>query len=412
MFFLDRVKDFLGEQSRNYRVILVRSIFASFFFRLVSNFSNIYTVALGASPVQLSTVRAVGSGVSAMVAIPAGWLSDMYSLKKILILGMFLQVLSSLFYASAQDWTWIIVAAGLWSIIMTLVWRTQSIFIANSLAERKRGTGYGMRRTLIQAFSIAAPAVGGALIHRFGGLSVEGIRPLYYIQVLGYTLITIYVALRIEDVETSGKEGSFFNIGGLIKDFREMFKAGAGTGLKRFLALQALGSISWGMIMPFIFVYATEVKGADSLLIGYMGTCTTVATMVLALPLGILSDRIGRKPAIFLTRPSFWVSSLLFVFTPENMLYLLLLAGFLRGVMMSGIGAWSSLRMEMVPQEYRGRWTGLINFFQNLVRAPAMLLGGYLYQNVNPALVFIIPVFIDAIIRMPLLYTIPETLEQ
>jgi hypothetical protein len=49
--------------------------------------------------------------------------------------------------------------------------------------------------------------------------------------------------------------------------------------------------------------------------------------------------------------------------------------------------------------------------FQNILRVPAMLLGGWLYESVNPALVFIIPVVIDSLIRTPLLTSIPDTLK-
>jgi hypothetical protein len=40
-----------------------------------------------------------------------------------------------------------------------------------------------------------------------------------------------------------------------------------------------------------------------------------------------------------------------------------------------------------------------------------MLLGGYLYESVNPALVFIIPIIVDALIRIPILRTIPDTVK-
>ncbi|RJS90086.1 MFS transporter, partial [Candidatus Bathyarchaeota archaeon] len=171
MVILDRFRSFLREQSKNYYVLLIRGIFASFLSRLVMNFTNLYIVALGATPFQLSTVRAIGSAVSALIAIPAGWLCDMYSLKKMLILGMLVQVLSVSFYAFAQDWRWIIVAMILGSLTMALVFRTQSIIIANSLSDHDRATGYGMRTTIIQLFSIVAPTVGGLLVHYFGGLS-------------------------------------------------------------------------------------------------------------------------------------------------------------------------------------------------------------------------------------------------
>jgi hypothetical protein len=70
------------------------------------------------------------------------------------------------------------------------------------------------------------------------------------------------------------------------------------------------------------------------------------------------------------------------------------------------------MSMEMVPREFRGRWTGFVSLFQNLIRVPAMLLGGWLYESVDPALVFLIPVVVDALVRMPVLLTIPDTINR
>ncbi|MCW4037022.1 MAG: MFS transporter, partial [Candidatus Bathyarchaeota archaeon] len=123
------------------------------------------------------------------------------------------------------------------------------------------------------------------------------------------------------------------------------------------------------------------------------------------------ADTRGRKSAIFLTRPFFWGSYLLLVLAPRGAAWLLLLAWCMRGVMMSS-AAWQAMSMEMVPREYRGRWTGFTSLLQNMVRVPAMLLGGYLYESVNPALVFIIPVVVDAFVRLPLLLTIQDTVSK
>jgi MFS family permease len=65
------------------------------------DFTNLYIVALGATPFQLSTIRAPGSAVNALISIPAGWLADLYSIKKIMIIGMLIQILSITFYALA-----------------------------------------------------------------------------------------------------------------------------------------------------------------------------------------------------------------------------------------------------------------------------------------------------------------------
>lgn len=405
MISVEGLRSFLRGQSRNYRVLLVRGVAASFLSQLTMNFSNLYIVELGASPVQLGGIRAIGSAVSALFSIPAGWLSDVYSVKRILIFGMIIQILSIAFFAFAQNWLWIIIAVILQTLTMTLVWRIQNIIIANSLSDRDRATGYGLRTTLMQLFSVAAPSIGGFLVYLFGGISVEGIRPLYYIQLAGMIFVSIYVAFSLEDIRFNIEVG----VRRIFTGFREVFSAG--RGLKRFAFIQAMGSITWGMSMPFPFIYAVEFKGANSLVIGYMGTFQTLVSMLLALPLGRLADSRGRKFTIYLTRPFFYGSFLLLILAPPNNPHVLLLAWALRGVMM-GSNAWMTMSMELVPPEYRGRWTGITSLLQNLTRVPAMLIGGYLYQNVDPRLVFIIPIIIDSFIRMPILSTVPETLKK
>ena len=405
MSLLDRLRGFISGQSRNYNVLLVRGIVAQFMTQLVQNFNNLYIVELGATAFQLSTVRAVGSAVSALISLPAGWLSDVYSIKKIMIVGMIVQVVSVAFYAFAQDWRWIIAAVVFATLTMTLVFRIENIFIANSLTDSNRARGYGMRETAIRFFSVFAPSIGGLIVHMGGGISVEGIRPLYFIQLAGFSVVGIYVALRLEDVRPE----SDFDPRDFLGQYREMLSSG--SNLKKFAFLQALGSITWGLSMPFPFVYAADFKGADSLVIGYMGTCFVLVTMALAIPLGALADRRGRKFAIYVTRPFFYASYLLLIFAPVGASWVLMLAWCMRGVMMSS-RAWMTMSMEMVPQEYRGRWTGFSALLQNAIRVPSMLLGGYLYESVSPELVFIIPIVVDVLVRMPLLTTVPDTLRK
>ncbi len=404
MAYLRRLRDFMRDQTRNYNVLLTRSVVATFLRQLAENFTNIYIMELGATPLQLSAVRALGAAASALVSIPAGWLSDVYSLKKIMIIGMALQVLSVACYAFAQNWQWIIAAMIFGTLTMTLVFRMQNILIANSLTDANRATGFAIRTVVRQFLAIFAPSIGGALVHLSGGISIQGIRPLYFIQLVGYTAVSIYVARNLEDVETQKSAQP----NKLIGQFREMFASGKNLG--RFAIVQAMGSVTIGMSMPFSFVYAADVKGADSLTIGYMGTCFILVSMLLAIPIGNLADTRGRKLVIFVTRPFYYLSSILLVLAPVGAPWVLILAWGCRGVMMSA-QAFNTMSMEMVPPEYRGRWTGFVSLFQNLLRVPSILLGGYIYENINPALVFIVPLLLDALVRMPLLNTIPDTLK-
>jgi MFS family permease len=405
MSLLGKLRDFFSGQSRNYKVLLVRGVGAQFFQQFVSNFNSLYIVELGASALELSSVRAVGSVVSAAISLPVGWLSDVYSIKKIMTLGMIIQILSVAFYAFALDWRWIIAAVVFATLTMTLVFRIENIILANSLADHNRARGYGTRETIMRVFSVFAPTIGGLLVHLFGGISVDGIRPLYYIQLIGFSAVSFFVILKLEDInaDRNVQRSSF------MEEYREMFSAG--KRLKLFAILQSMGSITWGLSMPFPFVYAADFKGADAITIGYMGTCFGVIAMILAIPMGIWADKRGRKFTIFLTRPFFYASYILLILAPPGASWVLLLAWCCRGVMMSS-RSWMTMSMEMVPQKYRGRWTGLLSLLSNAIRVPAMLLGGYLYESGNPEIVFIIPVLVDLCVRMPLLTRIPETMKK
>jgi len=222
------------------------------------------------------------------------------------------------------------------------------------------------------------------------------------IQLLGVSAISIYVYFRLEDVKIQN-EAKFQHF---IGDFRELFKVG--NNLKRFVFIRAIDSMSWSISMPFGYLYAVEIKGANSITVGYMGTCVVLISMVIAIPLGSLADNRGRKFVIFLARPFFWASYLLLILASKGVSWILLFAWCLRGVEI-GHMANTTMSMEMVPSEFRGRWTGLIGLLQNSVRIPAMLLGGYIYENFNPYFVFIITILFDALIRTPILATIPDT---
>lgn len=405
MSLLGKFREFLSKQSKNYKVLLVRGIGAQSFQQLVMNFNSLYIVELGASAFQLSTVRAVGSVVSAAISLPVGWLSDIYSIKKIMTLGMIIQILSVAFYAFALDWRWIIAAVVCATLTMTLVFRIENIILANSLADHNRARGYGTRETIMRVFSVFAPTIGGLIVHLFGGISVEGIRPLYYIQLVGFSAVSLFVIWKLDDIDVDRNERR----NNFLEEYREMFNSG--KNLKMFAILQSMGSITWGLSMPFPFVYAADFKGADAILVGYMGTSFGLIAMLLAIPMGIWADKRGRKFTIFLTRPFFYASYILLILAPPEASWVLLLAWSCRGVMMSS-RSWMTMSMEMVPQKFRGRWTGFLSLLSNAIRVPAMLLGGYLYESGNPELVFIIPVLVDLFVRMPMLTRIPETMKK
>ena len=393
----------MGRQSHNYRMLLIRSSGHTFLFNLTGNYNSIYTTALGADPVTLGSMSGLSGAVDMVVSMPSGWLSDIYSLRKVMGLGMAIYVLMVAMYAFARDWTWILVAMVLAPITSALMFRSQDVMISNGLREEDRATGFGLRQIIAQVAGLASPIPAALLVQRFGGLTVEGIRPLYLIRLVGLSVLYIFVYTRLMGIppQPRTREGTF------LQDFREVLEGKA--GLKAWMAVGGLGSAVWGMMEPFTFLYAVEFKGADALTLGTMITVSTLVSILVALPINNIADRRGRKYAIYLVRPFLYVWIVLLVVAPDPRW--LIVAWAFRGVAM-GSSAWGTLGMELVPAGQRGRWLGMTSTISSLFRIPAPIIGGILYSGLNPSLLFIIPFIIDLGIRMPILaFRVPETIK-
>ena len=145
-----------------------------------------------------------------------------------------------------------------------------------------------------------------------------------------------------------------------------------------------------------------------------MTTATVVARLVSGIPVGRLADKIGRKRVIYLLTPLWYASNLLLVFSPASTLkapILLVLSAVLLAFYNIASGATNAMTLEVVSLEEQGRWGGLLGFFAGLVTIPAPILGGLIWRELGPMYVFLIPIALDLLFRVPLLATVPETLE-
>jgi len=398
---LSGIRGFVERQSHNYRMILVRSAGAYFLMNLTSNYFSIYTTGLGADSVTLGGIRSVSSAVNTLISLPSGWISDNYNLRKVMGAGMAIQVIMVALLALARNWTWVLVSMALEPFTMALMFRSQTVMMSNALKDGDRATGFGLRQIVGQLVGITAPIPAALLVGYFGGLNVEGIRPLFFMRAVGLAILYAYVYTKLDDVPPQPRPEK----SSVLQDFREVLEGG--KGLKAWIAVSCLGSVVWGMMEPFTFLYAVEVKGADALTLGIMTTVSTLASIVLSLPVNQVADTRGRKFAIFMIRPALYIWMIMVVLAPSPSW--LIVAWIFRGIGMSS-SAYDTIALELVPPSQRGRWLGITNAFSSIARIPAPLIGGLLYRGSTAYLIFLIPFLLDLGLRMPLLaFKVPET---
>ncbi|UCH02979.1 MAG: MFS transporter [Candidatus Bathyarchaeota archaeon] len=396
------VKSYLSvwaRQSRNWRILSIRALFHRFFQRLTMAYTSIYIRELGANPIQLGVVNSFNQVAGTLISIPVGWLEDRFSLRKIFLIGVGLAQLVTLIYALATDWIMIVPAMVLSAFAMKI---GVCLTICDvSLKDEDRGTCKGICDGLFNGPSLLAPTLAAVLITFAGGISVRGIRPLFWIQLIAGTVLFVFVATQLKEIVRPRATRQFR----LREGYREVFRRG--NALKRFIVFSVVNTVMMNMVTPFTYPFAREIQNANPFILGWMSTAGLVVQIVLAAPFGRIADRIGGRRVIYMTEPLYWMSVLILVFAPapEFLIISSTLGGFR---MIANYVAMTPLRVERVPIDCIGRWRGILGLFGGLVSIPAPIIGGIIWDTVGPHALLLIPLVMSLLIKIPLLSTLPK----
>ena len=404
--FLRNGISFLKRQQRDWKVTAARTSMDKLAYQMVFPYLSIYIVALGASATQLGIVNSIGMVIAGLFGPFTGWFIDRIGPKKIYLVGITFMAVCYLTYGLAQNW-------GVTMIAMIAYWLGFSTSIhscaticGNCLVNRDRATGMMICETVTAGLlGMAGPIIGTWLVSQLGGINPKGIRPLFFSGLI-ITMGTFVVVLT----QLSGRKWTNPNANrtSLFKGISQVFKSG--KNLKRWIVISAVTQLPIGMVFPFSQVFAHQVKGANEFILGAMVTGSALSSIMFAIPLGRLADRVGRKKVLFVTIPLFLLSNLMLILAPAPAF--LVLAGILQGFHYIGSPIAAAIERELVPAEHMGRWIGITRFFKMLFSGILALTAGVIWDKFGPQYIFVTFISIELLIRLPLLISIPETLNR
>jgi len=126
------------------------------------------------------------------------------------------------------------------------------------------------------------------------------------------------------------------------------------------------------LVLPVFSVYARGMPDATPFLIGLALGVYGIGQMLLQIPLGLLSDRIGRKPAITLGLTVFAAGGLVAALSHT-------LAGIVLGRALQGMGAvagaGTALAADLTAEENRGKVMGIVGVSIGMSFLLALILG-------------------------------------
>ncbi len=397
---------FLKRQQRDWKVTVARTSLDKLAYQMVFPYLSIYIIALGASATQLGTINAIGMVIAGFFGPFTGWFIDRIGPKKIYLVGITLTAICYLTYGLAQNWVVTAFAMIAYWLGFSTSIQSCATICGNCLVNRDRATGMMICETVAAGIlGMAGPMVATLLVSQFGGVNPTGIRPLFFSGLI-ITVGTFVLVLT----QLSRKKWTKANQPGmnLFKDISEVLKSG--KNLKRWLVITSITALPMGMIFPFSQVFAYQIKGANEFVLGAMVTGSALCSIVFAIPLGRLADKVGRKKILYLTIPLFLVSNLVLLLASSPIF--LVLAGIMQGFYYIGNPISGAIERELVPAEYMGRWVGITRFFRMILSAILALTSGIIWDKFGPQYIFITFICVELFIRLPLLIGMPETLHK
>ncbi len=162
-----------------------------------------------------------------------------------------------------------------------------------------------------------------------------------------------------------------------------------------------------GIIFPIFARRMSELGGGVQTL-GMMTVAFMLAQFIFAPFMGSLADRFGRKPIILLSLAAFALANVGYLFAATTTAIIIIRAA--QGALSAGLYP-SAMAMvgDLMPENQRGRWVGIISasYAAGFIFGP--LLGGILYDGWGYAAAFIFSAVLGALSCIAALIFVHET---
>jgi MFS family permease len=303
----------MGKRSENANTTSRRNIFAlgaaSFFTDISSEmvFSLLPTFLLslpGGSIAILGFIEGTSEALSYVLRAVSGIFSDKFRKRKLLVLtGYGLSNAVKPFFAIARGPLDVFVVRVTDRVGKAVRTPPRDALLSESVSEKHRGAAFGLHRALDQAGAIVGPVLASAVLLVLGFT----IRDVFWLSVIpgAIALVIILFVVRERISESAGEFKLFAGVKSVLK--------GRFSWLLIIVGIFSLGAFNFS----FILLNAQEAGIADSF-IPLVYAAVNVAHVAVAIPAGVLSDKVGKEKIMILGYGVFLSSVILIFLLPLN----------------------------------------------------------------------------------------------
>jgi DHA1 family multidrug resistance protein-like MFS transporter len=288
--------------------VYIPSFFNMVGMSIVSPILPLYSKSFGVSYAVASLAISANAFGRLLTDIPVGVAADRWGRRPMMLAGTLIITAMALANANAPNFSWFLVFRFFQGVGSAMWMTTRQTLLADILRPEERGRIMGYFQAFMLLGSSAGPTIGGWVASIYGLAA-----PFYFYAATGLltTLLTFFLIFEPEGVVHAGGGAHSFSFGDAMRLLRNSTYAMA--CLATFTVFFQRSGIRTNMVPLF----GANVLGLDEAAIGTVISYSTLANLLLTVPMGYAIDLLGRKPVIVFNMIIMAVADVAFVFSGD-----------------------------------------------------------------------------------------------
>ena len=354
------------ENPKNIKLLGSSSFFNDIGSDMISPLLPFYILSLGGGGIAVGLLSGLREGLSSLLKILGGWISDRTGKrKKFVFLGYLISIVFRFFLLIAGTWQQVIAFVSFERFGKARDAPRDAII---SDSTKRKGHGFGLQ----QMMDTSGAVIGTLFVlFLFWKFTPEFKDVILIASVIGaFSLVPLFFIK--EPKAKKSRRNLLKGIGFLGKD------------LKYFIFVASVFTLANFGLYMFLLLRAEELSGNFVVPIA-MYALFSFSYAVFSIPFGNLSDKIGRKKVLFIGYILFTLLTLGFVFVSNLMVFALLFA--IYGLVFAITKPSQVAFVADLSNDMKGTAFGLYHFATGAITIPAGLIAGILW-NISYSLMF------------------------
>ncbi|RJS85919.1 MFS transporter [Candidatus Bathyarchaeota archaeon] len=336
-----------------------------------------FIVSIGGGGLAVGLIGGLGESVSSVLKVFSGYWSDKIGKRKMLVAsGYAISSISKIIFPFVTDWTQLLILKPAERIGKGIRTAPRDALIADSAPQGRYGKSFGLHRALDTSGAILGSFLAFILVW-FIRMPLRNV--LLIAAVLGFVALIPLIFVRDVKGKVHSNSRLMFELSSLTKEFKIFLM---------IVTIFALGNFSYMFLIlkargAFQMIFTEKMAEAIPILLYILFNLSYAA---FSLPLGNLSDTIGKDKILFIGYLIFSLTCVGFVFS--STLYHFIILFLLYGLHRASVDAVQrALASDLAANKFKGTSLGVFHTLIGLAALPSSTIAGILW-DINPSLTF------------------------